>query len=336
MSDLREKQKAWLGQVKEEIIDPDRGIVDPHHHLWKKVGGAFEVPPYLLEDLWDDTQAGHKIEKTVFIECGAEYYEEGPDHLKPVGETVFVEELASASRGHGKAEIAAIIAHADLTGESLDEVLDAHGEAGKGLFRGIRHAGAFDNGTAGWLGTSPEDLYLQEAFQKGVARLGQRGLTYDSWHYHYQNANYLELAKAVPGTQMILDHFGAPVNVSLGSPVRDEVMAMWKKDIAAIAECDNVVAKLGGLAMPPNGFGWDQRETPASSDELLESQRDFYLYTIDCFGPERCMFESNFPVDKLSLSYVVYWNAMKKLVAEFSEPEKEAMFRGTATRVYKL
>ena len=135
---------------------------------------------------------------------------------------------------------------------------------------------------------------------------------------------------------MVLDHFGSPVGVGPYADKRAEIFEAWKQDIAEIAACDNVVAKIGGLAMPPNGFGWHRRETPATSDELVAAQREYYLHTIDCFGPHRCMFESNFPVDKLSLSYHVYWNAMKKIAADFSDNEKDDMFFGTASRIYKL
>ena len=142
MSDLTEQHRARLGQVKEPIQEPELPIIDPHHHLWKEVIG-FEVPPYLLKDLWEDTGSGHNVKKTVFIECGAEYYSDGEEHLKPVGETVFVQELANASRGHDKAEISGIVAFADLTHTKLEEVLEAHQQAAGGIFKGIRHAGSF-------------------------------------------------------------------------------------------------------------------------------------------------------------------------------------------------
>lgn len=341
----RDEQRAWLAQVQEDILDPERPIVDPHHHLWRSVPGD-ALPPYLLDDLWEDTTSGHRIVQTVFMECGAEYRETGPEHLRCVGETEFVTALArdsrerpgSGTRGH--AEIAGIVGHVDLRLDEglLSEALDAHVEAADGLFRGIRQGGAHDaTGTAGWLNaTDDPELYARPEFRRGVARLGRAGFSYDTWHYHPQNAGFRELAAAVPDTLLVLDHFGSPIRVGAHAAERDAVQAQWKRDIAAIAECPNVVAKIGGLAMPPNGFGWHERATPASSDELVAAQREWYLHAIDCFGPERCMFESNFPVDKLSLGYAVYWNAMKKLAAEFGEAERTAMFSGTARRVYGL
>ena len=234
--------------------------------------------------------------------------------------------------------ISAIVSHADLTQETLDEVLDAHEAAGSGLFRGIRHAGARDPHPEALLiaGRAPEGLYGRSDFRRGVARLGERSLSYDTWHYHHQNPAFAELARAVPGTTMVLDHFGTPLGVGPYADKRAEIFEQWKKDVADIATLPNVVAKLGGLAMPDNGFGWNTRESPATSDELVEAQQDYYLHAIDAFGPDRCMFESNFPVDRWSLSYHVYWNAMKKIASRFTEPEQKALFAGTASRVYRL
>jgi predicted TIM-barrel fold metal-dependent hydrolase len=166
--------------------------------------------------------------------------------------------------------------------------------------------------------------------------LGKLGLTYDSWHYHYQNLEFAELARAAPDTLMILDHFGTPIGVGRYSEQREEIFEQWKKDIVEVAKCHNVVAKLGGLAMPDNGYGWDKRNLPATSDELVGAQKRYYMHAIECFGPDRCMFESNFPVDRRSISYAVLYNALKKFAEEFSEDEKDAMFRGTAARIYRI
>ncbi len=323
----------WLASVVEPIIDPERPIVDPHHHLWDRPSST-----YVLEHLRADTGSGHNVTRTVFLECGASYHEVGPDHLKPVGETVFVESIASASRDGTGAEIAAIVSRTDLRGPDLDEVLDAHVEAGKGLFRGIRHAGARDPHPEALTipGRAPEGLYACDEYRGGVARLGERGFTFDTWHYHHQNLDFRELAAAVPGTTMILDHFGTPLGVGPYADHREEIFARWQDDIAAVAECPNVVAKLGGLAMPDNGFGWNTRALPPSSDEFVEAQARYYHHTIECFGADRCMFESNFPVDRRSLSYQVLWNGLKKIAARYGEEDQAALFSGTASRVYKF
>lgn len=336
MALTKEEQRAWLAQHTEEIIDPGREIIDPHHHMWRTSG----LPVYLLEDLWEDTESGHRIVKTVFMECGAEYRVDGPEHLKVVGETEFVRDAAIASRGQGKAEIAGIVAHADLTLELdlLRETLEAHEEAGEGLFRGIRHGGAHDpDKSLGWLdATSHPDLFQQSGFRNGVSLLGELGYTYDSWHYHFQNSAYSDLAQAVPGTTIVLDHFGTPCGVGSYEGKMEDVMSEWKADMVRMSEFENVVVKIGGLAMPVNGFNWHNREMPPSSEEVADAHREYYLHTIDAFGPSRCMFESNFPVDKLSLSYSIYWNAMKRIASEFSDDEQHELFYGTASRVYKV
>ena len=322
---------TWLNLVAEEIVEPERPIIDPHHHLW-------DVPlrfgAYTLADLKADTASGHNIVKTVFVECRASYRQDGPAHLRPVGETEFV--AAQAARSDGL--IAGIVGHADLSaGDALAETLAAHEAAAGGRLRGIRHAGAHDSTGTLWLaGPRAPCPYGEADFRAGVRTLGRHGLCYDTWHFFHQNRDFLALARAVPGTTMVLDHFGTPLGAGAYAGKQEEIFAGWREDIAAIAECPNVVAKLGGLAMPDNGFGWHERERPPTSDEFVAAQRRYYLHTIECFGPERCMFESNFPMDKLSISYPVLWNGMKKLVRDFSEHEKRAMFHDVAARTYRL
>ncbi len=326
----------WLAMVQEEIVDPDRRIIDTHHHLWKvpSMWGTYE-----LQDLWTDTESGHNIEKTVFMDCHSSYREEGPSQLKPVGETEYVVDIAEESATQPeKATIAAIVSFANMNlGEAVDEVLFAHEEAGRGLFRGIRHAGPSDTtGTLTNPGTTRPCPYTGDNFRLGVRTLGRLGYTYDAWHFYLQNPDFFELAKAVPDTIMILDHFGSPLGVGAYAGRQAEIFEIWKGDIEKIAQCPNVYAKLGGLAMPDNGFGWHDRDHPPTSDEFAEAQRAYYLHTIESFGPERCMFESNFPVDRLSISYQIMWNGMKKIVADFNEDEKHAMFYGTAESVYRV
>ncbi|MDX1780063.1 MAG: amidohydrolase family protein [Thalassovita sp.] len=331
-----ENLNAWHAQITEDIIDPAREITDPHHHLWGgRLGSRYE-----LEDLWEDTGAGHNVTRTVFIECGSKYNRDAPEPFDPVKETEYVAAIAAeAAKQPEKAQIAAIVAHADLRLDeaTLGAVLDAHGEASP-LFRGIRHAGAWDEERDKFMfkGQTVPHLYLDPDFQRGVRLLGARGLTYDTWHFHPQNGEFLELAKACPDTTIVLDHFGTPIGTERFAGTREDRFGQWKDEMAAIAECPNVVAKLGGLAMPVNGFGWFGRDLPPSSDELVEAQAHYYHHMIDVFGPDRAMFESNFPVDKLSVGYVVYWNAMKKIAAGYDEAAQQAMFSGTANRVYRI
>jgi L-fuconolactonase len=324
--------QEWLDLVVEDVVDPDAPVIDPHHHLWPAGRGW----PYGLDELLEDLASGHRVVDTVFVECGAAYREDEPRYRAPVGETEYV--TVEAERAPRQV-MGGIVAHADLTDhDHLDEVLDAHEQASNGRLRGIRHAGSHAEHpeVLSIPGRAPRGLYADPAFRRGIERLGERGLTYDTWHYHYQNAEFADLARAVPGTTMVLDHFGTPLGVGPYASRREEIHAMWRDDIVAIAQCENVVAKLGGLAMPDNGFGWDRAGRPPSSDEFVAAQRSWYLHTIEQFGPDRCMFESNFPVDRRSLSYRVVWNGFKKMVADFLPGERDAMLRGTAARVYRL
>ena len=329
------KDENWLSSVKEDIVDPDRRIIDSHHHLWR-TGLVYQV-----DDLWRDTESGHNIVKTVFVDCEAEYRTDGPEHLKCLGETEFVVEQARLSEAgsNGEAVVSAIVSRANLElGDAVGEVLDQHIEIGQGLFRGIRLAAARDPNpeTLAFPAQAQEGLYGSPSFRRGMKALGDRGLTYDAWHYHHQNQDFLAMARSVPSTQIVLDHFATPLGVGAYADQREEIFEQWKKDIEEISQCDNVVAKLGGLSMPDNGFGWDKRDTAPTSDEFVAAQSRYFLHMIECFGADRCMFQSNFPVDKLSIAYPVLYNGLKKIVADFSEDEKDAMFYETAARIYRI
>jgi L-fuconolactonase len=327
----------WLAQITEDIIDPDRPIVDPHHHFWHD--GPPRGYPYLLEDLWADTNAGHRIEQTVFIECGADYREDGPDEMRPVGETGFVSELAARSAEGEGATVAGIVGHADLAlGADVRPVLEAHIEAGMGMFRGIRHHGSWDASpdVPNSRIEPPPHLFLTDSFQEGVRQLGELGLSFDAWCYHPQLPEVAELARACPDTKIILNHLGGVIGIGPYADKQDEVFSQWKSDYAALGECTNVLGKIGGLAQGVNGRGWENRDLPPTSDEIAEDQRPYYLHAIESLGPDRCMFESNFPVEKESVSYHVLYNAFKKIAADFTEAEKDDLFRQTAIRAYQL
>ena len=327
----------WLDLVQEEIIEPERPIIDPHHHLWDRGGNR-----YLIDELVADTGSGHNIVSTVFIECFSMHRAGGPEALRPVGETEFVQGVAamSASGGFGTTRVAdGIISYADLTlGEAVGEVLDAHLAASPTRFRGIRHA-------VGWDASAdvrnshtrpPEHLLLDEKYRRGAAELSRRGLVFEAWLYHSQIPELTDLARALPELTIVLDHFGGPLGIGPYAGRADEVFEGWQRSIDDLASCPNVVAKLGGINMEINGFGWELREQPPGSEELAEATKRYYLHTIERFGPQRCMFESNFPVDKVSVSYAVLWNSFKRLTAGFSEADKSALFHDTAARVYKL
>ena len=334
--------EEWLDLVKEEIIEPDLPICDPHHHLWDRNSHQPIQPRYLLDEILEDINGGHNIVSTVFIECGAMFKTDGPEHMKPVGETEFVNGIAamSASGIYGKAKISAgIVGTVDLTiGELSGEVLDAHIAAGGGRFRGIRRAVAWDAADVirNHRTEPPAGLLLQDKFRRGFAELGPRGMTFEAWCYHPQIAEVTDLARAFPDTTIILDHFGGPLGTGPYAGKANEVFETWKPLIRELATCENVFAKLGGINMDVNGFAWHEKPNPPSSAALADATRRYYDYAIEAFGVNRCMFESNFPVDKLSCSYQVVWNTFKRITSGATATEKAALFHDTATNVYSL
>ncbi|MCE2425496.1 MAG: amidohydrolase family protein [Pseudomonadales bacterium] len=328
-------RQAWLDQVVEETLEPALPICDPHHHLWDYPEGR-----YLLDELLADVGSGHRVVSTVFMECGSMYRADGPEAYKPVGETEFVNGIAAISAsgryGEGRA-CAAIVGYADLNlGARVGEVLDRHAAAST-RFRGIRHAAGWDaHDEIRNSHTAPVQGMLGDAtFREGFAELGKRGMTFDGWLYHPQIAELTDLARAFPDQPIVFDHFGGPLGIGPYAGRRAEIYDHWKGAVAELAQCENVVAKLGGLVMAINGFGFHKRERPATSVELVEATRDYHLHMIDCFGVDRCMFESNFPVDRVSCSYNVLWNSFKRLAAGFSASDKAALFHDTAVRVYR-
>jgi L-fuconolactonase len=330
-------REAWLAQVSEQALEPQLPIIDPHHHLWDHPGSR-----YMLDEILRDTSTGHRVLATVFVECFSMYRAGGPEALKPVGETEFVNGIAaqSASGQYGDTRVAAgIVSFADLAlGGAVEEVLQAHIAAAPARFRGIRHAAGYDahpdirNSHT----NPPPDLYRSARFREGFAKLKGLNLSFDAWHYHPQMSGLIELAKAFPDTKIVLDHFGGPLGVGPYEGKREEIFAQWKNDMTELARCPNVVVKLGGINMPVSGFGWHRHPAPPSSDELAAATQDYYLHTIDKFGPRRCMFESNFPVDRVSCSYLVLWNAFKKIAARFTAEEKAWLFHRTAAAFYRL
>lgn len=329
--------EAWLSQLHEAALEPDLPIVDPHHHLWDRPGYS-----YLLPELLADTGSGHNITATVFIDCAAMYRAEGPVEMAPVGETEFANGVAamSASGAYGPTRgCAGIVSFADMTlGSRAKGVLEAQIAAGNGRFRGIRHAAGWDASDAVWNSHTkpPQGLFLDAKFREGFACLAPLGLSFEAWLYHPQIADVTALARAFPDTAIVLNHVGGPIGIGPYAGKTEETFARWKADILELARCPNVSVKLGGLAMKIGVFDFHARPMPPGSEALAAALRPWIETCIEAFGPERSMFESNFPVDKVSCSYVVLWNAFKRLAAGCSPAEKSALFSGTASRFYRL
>jgi L-fuconolactonase len=325
---------AWLQQHREEILEPGLAIVDPHHHLWDRGGG------YFLDELLEDTSSGHNIVATVFAQCGYAYRTSGPEELRPVGETEFVAGIANeAERRKLKTRACAgIVGAADLAlGDRVAEVLRAHVEAGGGRIKGIRHITArHDEFNASLLPRPPARQMSDAAFRQGFARLAAMNLTFDAWLYHTQIPELTDLARAFPQAQIVLDHVGGPLGVGPYKGKRDKTFQEWLGAMKDLASCPNVHVKLGGLAMAITGFDFHKEKMPPSSEKLAAEWRPFMETSIQLFGAERCMFESNFPVDRAMCSYHVLWNAFKRIASGASAKEKSALFHDTALNFYRL
>ena len=330
-------KKNWLNSIVEEILDPGREICDPHHHLWHRNGSR-----YLLEDFLDDTRTGHNVLSTVYVECESMYSLDVAEEFAPVGETEFVQGVAamSSSGGFGDCRVAkGIVGFADLRlGRAVKDVLESHIEAAPKRFKGIRHA-------TGWHESSEirnshsnpkKSEMLTDSFLEGFGVLQELNLSFDAWCYHEQIPEIVKLASIYPETVIILDHFGGPLGIGPYEKQRDRVYENWKEAVSELASSDNVFFKLGGINMKLNGYNWHQRAHPPTSDQLVDLTGRYYEFCINRFGSKRCMFESNFPVDKASVSYHVLWNAYKKLTRQLTEEEKSDLFHQTAETVYKL
>ena len=328
----------WLERRHEEIIEPGLPIVDPHHHLIDRP----ENGRYLLPDLLADTGGGHNITATVYLEWLSMYRAQGPAEMRPVGEIEFANGVAAmtASGGYGKTRVCAgIVGFADLAlGAAVERVLEAQIAAGGGRFRGIRFISATHPDQAAWgsLVLRPAGLLMDGRVREGFARLAPLGLSLDAWMYHTQLGEMVDLARAFPETQIVLDHVGGPIGLGPYAGKRDEVFAAWSGMIRELAVCPNVHIKLGGLGMRMFGFTHHMGEMPPSSEELAAAWRPYIGTCIAAFGPERAMFESNFPVDKGSCGYAALWNAFKRIASGYSAAEKAALFGDTARKFYRL
>ncbi|MCU1503264.1 MAG: Amidohydrolase [Ilumatobacteraceae bacterium] len=320
--------------MREAVVDPDLPICDAHHHLWLARGTA---APYTPSELRADTTSGHNVVRTVFVECHSQYRTDGPVELRPVGEVEWVASLAEEAdrRGDGP-PIAAIVGHADLTlGDAVQPVIEALDEAGRGRFRGVRHNTAWDpapmrnNAARG-------GLLTEDSFRVGVRTLGRLGFSFDAMVYHTQLPELADLARACPDVRIVVNHLGIPL---AGGPHRghgEEVRAQWRSGLTEVAGCPNAVLKIGALIRPLSGEKWDARGEMATSEEIAAAWRDEICFAIDTFGPSRCLFESNFPVDKACYGYVEIFNAFKRLTVGCSADEKRDLFHDTAARAYRL
>jgi len=324
--------ETWLAQYQEDILEPELKICDAHHHLWD-----YPSYRYRSEELLADIASGHNVVSTVYMECMWAYDRAAEEHLKAVGETRFVRAEQEKYQGSKTEIVKAMVGNTNLCWSRVAESLDAHMAANSG-FRGIRHASGWHPDAAiprTHMGAG-QGLLADKQFRLGFAELEKRNLSFDAWLYHNNIVELVALADAFPNTTIVLDHCGGPLGIGPYAGKRDEVLAEWKFAIKELSERENVFVKIGGMNMQLNGFAWEKKALPPSSQLLKEATKPFYLYCIEQFGVNRCMWQSNFPVDKVSCSYAVLWNSFKRICEDFSKQEKACLFHDTAAAVYKF
>lgn len=329
----------WLALTQEPSLEPELPICDPHHHFWDLRPGSIPYQRYLLHELNGDIYSGHNIRSTVFLEARSMYNIDAPEELRPVGEVEFVQGLAAASASgvYGLSRAASgIMGNADLKlGAGVAPVLDALQAASPNRFRGIRHNVTW-NTDPQWHNRETEGILANDDFRAGAQVLSQKGFVLDLMQSFPQLQEIAAFAKAVPDLPIVVNHLGGVSRVGIYEGKDEEIIPAWKEGITTVAACPNVTMKLGGMGMPRFGYGWHAREVPIGSEELAEAMAPWMNYCIEQFGPERCMFESNFPPDKVSFSYNVMYNAFKRLSKGYSATERAALFHDTAVGVYQI
>ncbi|MGE0260545.1 MAG: amidohydrolase [Alphaproteobacteria bacterium] len=329
----------WLALTQEPVLEPELPICDPHHHFWDFRLSRIPYQRYLLHELIADVGSGHDVRSTVFIEARAMYRCDDPIEMRPVGEVEFVQGLAAASASglYGPSRAAAaIVGHADLKlGERVEPVVEALQAASPNRFRGIRHICTWDPDPR-VESREKEGVLSTPEFRAGARVLARKGLSLDTIVCFPQLPELAAFARAVPDLPIILNHLGGLNRTGPFADRDEEVMPAWKNGMEEMAKCPNVLLKLGGIGMPRFGFDWHTRETPIGSEELASAMAPLLSWCIDRFGPERCMFESNFPVDKVSFSYKVLFNAFKRFSRPYSATERAALFHDTAAQAYRI
>ena len=330
--------QPWLDlQPPEDALLPDLPIIDPHHHLWDYPGYRYLVP-----ELAADLSGGHNVLATIYAECVSMYRASGPKRLQPLGEVEFAvgEAAQSASGLHGETKIAhAIIGFGDLTlGHAVEDVLAAELEASNGRFRGIRFTTSWDPSPE-VIGSPNDDrphVIAEPAVRAGLETLGRMGLTFDVWTFFTQLDELVAAIDATPDLTFIVNHCGGPLGYGPYAHDKSEHYAAWKAGLARVAERPNVVCKVGGLMGRGAAFDYLHADRPPTSAELAEVWRPWFEPTIEMFGADRCMFESNYPLEKMGTNYTVLWNTFKRTAEHASDDEKAALFAGTAKRVYGI
>jgi predicted TIM-barrel fold metal-dependent hydrolase len=323
----------WLSLTQESAIEADIPIIDCHHHVWNRA-----ECPYEPADLVADMTAGHRVLASVFVECRSHYLTHGERAFRSLGETEYVGAIEGPRAPGAPRPAAGIVGYVDLQlGSALvNELLQLHGIAAKGRLRGIRNLSASTPPVALDVPAAEPSLLMSERFREGFSLLRSLNLVFDAWMFHTQLRDLVDLARAFPEILIVLNHGGGPTAVGRLAQDSASTLRFWRSQIERVAECDNVHLKIGGLGMPHCGFGFHERPRPPSSADLAAEWSPIVDHCLQAFGAQRCMFESNFPVDKASYSYVTLWNAFKLLTRGYGRAEREQLFWRNAARIYRL
>lgn len=325
---------AWLDRVQEAQIPVAYPVLDGHIHLWD-----YSSPPYFGDSYRNEAVAAG-IASSVYVECSMAYRDDGPAAEKPLGEIEFVRDQARLHSTPDFRLAEAIIGTADVRlGTGIAPILEQALALGEMRFRGIRVRAATDPDPAvGYgLGAPPPGLLLQPESLKALTVLRDMGLTLDAYLFHTQLADIEALARALPDLSIVVNHIGAPLGEGRYAARRTEVEAQWREGIARLAPFENVAIKIGGFAISRiNLIARGDRTDPPSSEVVAAACAPWLDHCLDSLGAGRCLFGSNFPVDKVAMSLTVLVNAMKRLAARLSPDEAAALMGGTARRVYRL
>jgi hypothetical protein len=220
-----------------------------------------------------------------------------------------------------------------LLGSRVEPILKAHIAASGGRFSAIRFSTAWDADERVRKTVPRPGVLAENQFREGFQYLARFGLAFDAWVYHPQLGEVAALAADFPHTPIVLNHFGSPILGGPNAGRATEVFAEWRKAMIALASHDNVRVKLGALPERRSRTSRESKALPLSSEEIAGAWRPFFEVCLEHFGARRCMFESNFPVQKRWCSYAVLWNAFKRLASGASADEKSALFSGTAASI---
>lgn len=333
-----------MSERDEPLLYPELPVIDCHHHLFGEAGLLAEhlkLYRFLVDDYAKTVASGHRVVASVAVEARAMFRADGPEHLKVVGETEFINGQAAmaASGTYGPCRVAAgIVGYADLSqGAGVRTLLEAHVAAAPVRFKGIRQEGVWDadRQVHGGIFDVPEHLYADPLFHEGFAQLAPLGLSFDAFVLAPQLADVISLARSFPDTSIILNHVGSPVGICGYRGRAHELFPQWRSDMAAIAACPNTTVKLGGLGSFILGSAFYRSDPPADMATLVAEWQPYVEVAIELFGADRCMFESNQPTDG-SGSFRTVCNAYKQMTAGCTHEERAAIFAGTGARVYRL